>query len=505
MRRILRMTALLAALACALALPAAAVGGAEPLQTDRQFLAPSGVLLRQDGTLLVADGGLHNVSVLEQDGSFRLLAGRTLPSAAGGRPAGGHLDGDAQSALFRHPAALAEWGGGVVVSDRDNHCLRLIADGAVKTLAGDGTEGLRNGAAAQARFSMPLGLAAGGDGRLYIADSGNGCVRTLDKNGRTETYVSGLNEPAGLCWYGGALYISDVGTHQILRVEGGRATVFAGRSQADGSAYIGGFADGRAGDAEFCTPFALAAGDGVLYVADTGNSAIRQIRDGWVSTLACYSGSKDGLWPGSPVSLALDGETLYAADAFAGCVLRLDTGRMLFEDVPAESWYAQGVSFAYTAGVMSGVSAARFSPGGMTTRGQLAVMLHRLEGLPAARSPAFSDVDADSYCAQAAAWAAANQLAEGYPDGTFRPDQPISRQQLAAVLCRYARWKGMDTAPGSLAAYGDGDQVSGYAAEAMGWACGQGLFQGGADGLLRPGDGVSRAQTAVVLTRFLTA
>ncbi|NCB62107.1 MAG: hypothetical protein EOM52_00585 [Clostridia bacterium] len=423
------------------AAPVCAVGVLTPLRCDWNFLSPTGVLLEEDGTLLVADGGLnHLVSV--RGGAASLAAGRTLPYDSSGRPRGGHLDGTAALALFNTPCALEAWNGGVAVSDRDNHCVRLVSGGMVKTLAGDGTEGYRDGAAAEARFSMPLGLALGSDGTLYIADSGNGCIRAMDRKGMVTTYLSGLAEPAGLCWYGGALYVTDVGSHRIFRAENGKATLLAGRSSADGDILVGGFSDGPAADAEFSAPFGIAVGDGVIYVADTGNSAIRQIRDGWVSTLACYRGSAGDLWPGRPTELQLEWSTLYIADGFAGLVLQLDTEKQLFRDVDVDDTYARAVSCVYTNGLMRGVSGTAFAPGEPLTRGQAVTMLHRLAGQPEAEAAPYSDVTADLYCAQAVAWATANGLAAETGPGVFAPDKPITGGDLDALLARYRAWSG---------------------------------------------------------------
>lgn len=146
-----------------------------------------------------------------------LVAGYTLPADTHGKAAGGHRDGAWDEALFNLPFALAEWKDGIAVSDTGNHCIRFIEDETtVKTLAGTGTPGCQNGYTGEATFNEPKGLAVGNDGCLYVADSGNGVVRRISENGQVDTPITGLDTPTGLCSEEDALYITDVGTNQIL-------------------------------------------------------------------------------------------------------------------------------------------------------------------------------------------------------------------------------------------------------------------------------------------------
>ena len=137
------------------------------------------------------------------------------------------------------------------------------------------------------------------------------------------------------------------------------------------------------------------------------------------------------------------------------------------------------------------------------TRGQIAAILHRLAGSPAGGQSSFSDVPPDAYCAQAVAWAADEGVVEGFPGGIFQPDQPVSRQQLAAILWRYARLTGADRGRRtSLRGYQDAGSVAAYAQEPLRWALAEGILQGTADGRLNPGGSATRAQAAVILSRF---
>ena len=174
-----------------------------------------------------------------------------------------------------------------------------------------------------------------------------------------------------------------------------------------------------------------------------------------------------------------------------------------FRDVAPGAWYEEAVQYVYEAGLMQGTSASAFSPGRTTTRGQIVTILHRLEGSPRAGRAPFTDVAADSYCAEAVAWAERNAIVRGFGDGTFRPDRPITRQQLAAILLRYMEHRGADTAGrADLGRYPDSAAVADYAREAMAWAVSAGLIQGRSNGTLDPAGSATRAQTAVILHRL---
>ena len=171
--------------------------------------------------------------------------------------------------------------------------------------------------------------------------------------------------------------------------------------------------------------------------------------------------------------------------------------------MPAGAWYEDAAAFVYEAGLMQGTSGTAFSPDRVTTRGQIAAILHRLEGEPGAAAAPFSDVEPESYCAAAAAWAAKEGIALGYGDGTFRPDVPITRQQLAAILFRYMGHRGADTSDrADLTDFRDSGDAAAYAREPLAWAVSAGLIQGRSGGILDPYGSATRAQTAVLLQRL---
>ena len=174
-----------------------------------------------------------------------------------------------------------------------------------------------------------------------------------------------------------------------------------------------------------------------------------------------------------------------------------------FDDVGENDWFREAAAYVYGAGLMNGTGPNSFGPNGTTTRGMIVTILHRLEGAPAEGSAAFPDVAADAYYAGPVAWAAKNGIVEGYDNGEFRPDRNITREQLAAILYRYARYKGLDVNErADLSGFGDVSVVSAYALEAMAWANGTGLITGVDESTLRPGGSATRAQAATILMRF---
>jgi len=174
-----------------------------------------------------------------------------------------------------------------------------------------------------------------------------------------------------------------------------------------------------------------------------------------------------------------------------------------FSDVAAGSTFADDISYVSQKGLMSGKGGGLFKPQDAITRGQLVTILYRLEGQPAVSGEGFSDVAAGSYCENAVKWAAANGITNGGKDGTFKPNDPITREQMATFLYRYNSHKGYDvTKRADLSAFPDGASVASYAKDAMSWANGAGLVNGTSDGRLNPSGGATRGQAAAILHRF---
>ena len=175
-----------------------------------------------------------------------------------------------------------------------------------------------------------------------------------------------------------------------------------------------------------------------------------------------------------------------------------------FVDVADSDWYADAVQYVFANGLMAGTSDTTFSPNATTTRAMIVTILYRLEGTPAVTgTTAFTDVAAGQYYADAVAWAAQNGIVSGTSATTFSPDGVITREQMAAILYRYAQYKGYDvTAKADLSMFTDAAQVSTYATDAMAWANASGLISGTSATTLSPAGSATRAQVATILMRF---
>ena len=181
-----------------------------------------------------------------------------------------------------------------------------------------------------------------------------------------------------------------------------------------------------------------------------------------------------------------------------------ETVKADFADVTADAWYADAVQYVFENGMMSGTSETTFSPDLTTTRGMIVTILYRLENQPTVTgTTAFTDVAADQYYANAVAWAAQNGIVSGTSATTFAPNAAITREQMAAILYRYAQFKGYDvSAKADLSVYTDAAQVGAYAADAMAWANGAQLITGTSATTLTPAGQATRAQVATILMRF---
>lgn len=179
------------------------------------------------------------------------------------------------------------------------------------------------------------------------------------------------------------------------------------------------------------------------------------------------------------------------------------TPQTTFMDVPASAWYYDAVEYVYENGLMSGVSGGWFAPDDTLTRAMLVQTLYAMEGRPAAASAGFADVASGDWYASAVNWAAANGVVSGVSETGFGPNNALTREQLALILYRFAQYKGYDvTGTSNLAAYADGSSVSGWAAEAMGWAVDAGLISGVGGNQIAPTGTASRAQVAQILMNF---
>ena len=179
---------------------------------------------------------------------------------------------------------------------------------------------------------------------------------------------------------------------------------------------------------------------------------------------------------------------------------------MPFTDVNEGDWFYDVVLYAYDNGLMTGVSATEFAPNQTTTRGMIVSMLARLEGVTNAEDAGFADVADNDWYATAVNWAASVGVVNGYEDNTFRPNAPITREQMAAILYNYADYKGYDvSARADLSDYADAASISSWAEDVLAWANAEGLINGMTATTIDPQGATTRAQTAAMFERFLTA
>ena len=176
-----------------------------------------------------------------------------------------------------------------------------------------------------------------------------------------------------------------------------------------------------------------------------------------------------------------------------------------FTDISEKDWFYGDVMFVYENGLMLGTSKTLFSPHGTVMRGMMATILWRMEGSPVPKGKnSFTDVEAGKWYADAITWTAENGIFAGYGKDKFGPDDPITREQLAAIFYRYADYKGYDlTVKGNLDKFKDADKITDYAKTAMQWAVGSGLVKGKSGNLLDPQGTATRAEIAAMLHRFI--
>lgn len=180
-------------------------------------------------------------------------------------------------------------------------------------------------------------------------------------------------------------------------------------------------------------------------------------------------------------------------------------GVLPFEDVEETDWFYDGVYNVYFKDLMVGVSDTLFDPHGAITRGMIVSILYRLEGSPAVSGDAgFDDVPAGQWYTDGVTWAASHKIVEGYGDGSFQPNKSITREEFAAILYRYAGYKGYDTAVEESAVlnFTDAEDVSQYAVKALLWAVKHEMLNGMGDGTLAARSGATRAQAALIFTDF---
>ncbi len=296
-------------------------------QNDEEIIAPTAIYELEDGGFLFTDAFQNAIWLYEENGSYTKLAGDSEQVDANGMPMGGSQDGVAQSASFGYLWDITEFLEGYAITDTDNHRVRFFdwENETVATLGGD-EEGYDNGVAGEVSFSRPTGIITLENGNLLVADTGNHIIREITTEGEVSLYAgrpnqagdtegsleqAQFNEPTGLHYEDGTLYVVDSGNHRICKIQDGTVTTFAGVTGQEG------YANGVTEEAQFSWPTNAVEHEGVLYVADSGNGVIRAIENGEVTTFLETGAIHDGFAPVDPRAVAVIDEELWVGDVFA--------------------------------------------------------------------------------------------------------------------------------------------------------------------------------------------
>ncbi len=249
--------------------------------------------------------------------------------------------------------------------------------------------------------------------------------------------------------------------------------------------------------------------DGAFGFALTLTAPLGRENAGYWANLYHYDEGEEALTFETSARIAADGSAALRMTHASQYAIVIDekSHALPFEDVGTDAWYSDAVAYVYRNGLMSGTSGSTFSPDAAITRAQLVTILWRMAGSSQVNYLMdFDDVSQDAYYTEAVRWAASEGIAGGYGNGLFGSDDPITREQMAAILYRFAQHMGYDVSIGedtNILSYTDAPDVSGYAVAALQWACGAGIIRGTGDGsTLTPQGGATRAQAAVILTRF---
>ena len=185
---------------------------------------------------------------------------------------------------------------------------------------------------------------------------------------------------------------------------------------------------------------------------------------------------------------------------------KTETVKLSFLDVRESDWYYEYVKQAFEKGLMNGISETEFAPNEKLTRAMFVTILHRMDGEPEASASPFADVEKGSWYEKAVAWANANEIVQGFSETEFAPDANITREQMAAIIYRYANYKGIDTEAvmkdTNTLSHNDIFEVSDWAQEGMHYCIAAGIISGDENGNLLPKTNATRAETATVITRL---
>ena len=295
----------------------------EPVSQMDVMCAPSGIAVFENGSILVTDVCNKCVWKVTNGKSIRYAGAESVESSYG-EPLGGYNDSTLEKSLFQEPWAIVPFLNGWAVSDSANNAVRLLRNGKVETVNARSNDGSLTVSDMGVVYSRPTGLAVDDLGNLYVANTGTGAVFRITGDGLTTVYCRNLNSPTGLFWYGGELYVAETGANRIVKIVQGRSQVVAGSGDE-------GFEDGSAEEACFSSPTGVTADkNGVIYVADTANSAVRRVADGQVDTLISPPGDAElHNAPISPRGLYIMNDRLLVCDPYARTLLAvpLQNGR----------------------------------------------------------------------------------------------------------------------------------------------------------------------------------
>lgn len=270
---------------------------------------PSDIVKTENG-YLVTDT-YNRVVWNVEDGVCSICAGAVSETDVYGQPYGGYMDDKNEAGYFKKPWAISPFLDGYAVSDPDNHVIRFIGKEKIQTFNEMPADGSCKEWAPGVIWERPMGLATDEQGNLYVSDTAKGVIGMVSEDGTVSIVLENLNEPSGLCWKNEALYIAETGNSQILRLENGNAEVVAGIGE-------GGMADGDLQTAMLACPQGIeVAEDGTLFIADTGNNAVRMVKDGMMSTLIENDPTELQQYPVEPLGLLYEDGKLYVCDAFA--------------------------------------------------------------------------------------------------------------------------------------------------------------------------------------------
>lgn len=264
---------------------------------------PLGITSDKYGSIYFTDTKNNLIKCINNN-NISNFAGFINPQDEYGLSIGSYKDGATSKACFNHPSGIIYLDEGMLICDTQNNSIRIIKQDKVNTYAGGSAVGYKDGKREAALFNNPTGIAKDDKGNIYISDTGNNIIRKIDKSGNVTT-VAGipgkagfkdglatealLNDPIGIAYYNGSLYIADSGNQRIRKLDGTTLSTVAGGGEEvydDTTYYVGDYIDGEALNARFNNPVGLAFDkDGCLYITDMDNAMIRKYKSGQVSTI----------------------------------------------------------------------------------------------------------------------------------------------------------------------------------------------------------------------------